>query len=70
MAAPGHHNSQQNHLLDALPDGDYARLKSQLELIPMPLGELLYEPGARLRHVYFHHVHRFPAVRHGGWRVG
>src|ERR1700675_4376894 len=45
----GHHN----HLLDALPAGDYTRLKSHLEVIPMELGEVLYEPGARLRHVFF-----------------
>ena len=42
-----------NHLLDALPVGDYTRLKPHLELIPMALGQVLYEPGARLRHVYF-----------------
>jgi len=51
--APTHHNSQQNHLLDALPAVDYARLRSHLELIPMALGQVLYEPGARLRYVYF-----------------
>jgi CRP-like cAMP-binding protein len=43
----------QNHLLDALPADDYARLKPHLELVPMKLGEVLYEPGARLRYVYF-----------------
>ena len=52
-AAPEHHSSYQNHLLHALPAGDYTRLKSQLELIPMALGQVLYEPGARLRYVYF-----------------
>jgi len=43
----------QNHLLDALPPDDYVRLKPYLELVPMKLGEVLYEPGARLRYVYF-----------------
>src|SRR5690349_24314307 len=52
-AGPEHHGAHQNHLLDALPAGDYPRLKSQLELIPMALGQVLYEPGARLRYVYF-----------------
>src|SRR2546421_13060121 len=52
-ARPEHHRTHQNHLLDALPAGDYTRLKSQLELIPMALGQVLYEPGARLRYVYF-----------------
>ena len=42
-----------NHLLAALPQADYGRLATHLELRPMPLGEVLYEPGERLRHVYF-----------------
>ena len=51
--APASPGPQQNHLLDALPAGDYARLQSHLELVPMALGEVLYEPGGHLRHVYF-----------------
>ncbi len=43
----------QNHLLAALPPADYARLAAHLELTPMLLGEVLYEPGGRLPHVYF-----------------
>jgi CRP-like cAMP-binding protein len=43
----------QNHLLAALPPGDYARLEPHLEPISMKLGDVLYEPGAKLRHVYF-----------------
>jgi CRP-like cAMP-binding protein len=43
----------QNHLLAALPQADYARLAAHLELTPMPLGEVLYEPAERLQHVYF-----------------
>jgi hypothetical protein len=42
-----------NHLLEALPAGDYQRLAPHLELIPMKLGEVLYEPGVQLRYVYF-----------------
>jgi CRP-like cAMP-binding protein len=53
MAAPLRRSPHQNHLLDALPTSDYERLSSRLELIPMALGQVLYEPGARLRHVYF-----------------
>ena len=52
-APPARPSPHQNHLLDALPESDYARLLSHLELIPMALGEVLYEPGGRLRHVYF-----------------
>jgi CRP-like cAMP-binding protein len=44
---------RQNHLLDALPPRDYERVAPYLELIPMGLGDVLYEPGIRLRHVYF-----------------
>ena len=29
------------------------RLLPQLEFVPMPLGEVLYESGSQLRHVYF-----------------
>jgi CRP-like cAMP-binding protein len=53
LATPARQSPHQNHLLDALPAGDYTRIKSHLELIPMPLGEVLYEPGARLQYVYF-----------------
>src|SRR6266581_1987228 len=53
MTAPQRHNPYQNHLLDALPTGDYERLVSHLELIPMRLGDVLYEPGVQLRYVYF-----------------
>jgi CRP-like cAMP-binding protein len=53
LAAAGSPSPHQNHLLDALPTADYERLVSHLELIPMPLGEVLYEPGVKLRYVYF-----------------
>ena len=52
-AAPAPHSPHQNHLLDALPKGDYERLASHLELIPMGLGDVLYESGGELRYVYF-----------------
>lgn len=47
------HNPRQNHLLDALPAAEYERLLPHLELVPMPLGEVLYESGGELRHAYF-----------------
>src|ERR1700720_1397774 len=53
MAAPARHNPHQNHLLAALPASDYQRLASHLELVPMKLGEVLYESGGQLRYVYF-----------------
>ena len=47
------HNPNQNHLLAALPPAELERLAAHLELVPMPLGEILYEPGEQLQHAYF-----------------
>src|SRR6202162_6165082 len=47
------HNPNQNHLLAALPAAEFARLAPHLELVPMLLGETLYEPGGQLQHAYF-----------------
>ena len=44
---------QQNHLLAALPREVQERLFPYLELVPLPLGKVLYESGDALRHVYF-----------------
>jgi len=44
---------RQNHLLGALHTAEYDRLFPALEKVPMPLGEVLYESGGRLQHVYF-----------------
>ena len=43
----------QNHLLGALPAAEFERLAAHLQLVPLPLGEMLYEPGAQLQHAYF-----------------
>ncbi len=43
----------QNHLLSALPTAEFDRLAEHLELVPMLLGESVYEPGGQLQHVYF-----------------
>lgn len=43
----------QNHLLAALPADVRQRLLPYLEEIPMPLGQVLYEAGDKMRHVYF-----------------
>ena len=47
------HSPNQNHLLAALPAAEFERLAAHLELVPMPLGEMLYEPGGQLQHAYF-----------------
>src|SRR5471032_3002140 len=43
----------QNHLLAALLDTDFDRLAPHLEPVMMRLGDVLYEPGGKLNHVYF-----------------
>ena len=52
-AVPAPPDPHQNHLLAALPAGDYERLAPHLELISMKLGDVLYESGSQLRYVYF-----------------
>jgi CRP-like cAMP-binding protein len=52
-AVPRAPSPHQNHLLDALPAADYDRLASHLDLVPLRLGDVLYESGGALRYVYF-----------------
>jgi CRP-like cAMP-binding protein len=44
---------RKNHILDALPHLERERLFPYLKLVSMPLGMVLYESGAALRHIYF-----------------
>lgn len=43
----------QNHILAALNPDVKERIFPYLEETPMPLGKVLYEPGKKMRHVYF-----------------
>ncbi len=52
-AMPSSHRPDQNHLLAALPAAEFGPLVAHLELVPMPLGEILYEPDGALLHAYF-----------------
>jgi CRP-like cAMP-binding protein len=47
------HDPNKNHLLAALLDADFDRISPHLELVPMLLGDVLYESGGKLSHVYF-----------------
>lgn len=47
------HSPTQNRLLAALPAAELDALSARLELVPMLLGERLYEPGEQLQHAYF-----------------
>jgi CRP-like cAMP-binding protein len=51
MASP--HYPQQNHLLAALPQEEYARLRPHLELVPLPLGHVVGQSGGKQHYVYF-----------------
>ena len=53
MLNASRHNPNQNHLLAALPTAEFDRLAPHLELTPMLLGDVLYEPGGQLQHAYF-----------------
>ena len=53
LVTPESDNPRTNNLLAALPDGEWLRWQPNLELVSMPLGQVLYEPGATLTHVYF-----------------
>jgi CRP-like cAMP-binding protein len=51
MSSP--HSPNQNHLLASLPTAEFERVVAHLELVPMLLGAMLYEPGGQLQHAYF-----------------
>ena len=47
------HSPNQNHLLAALASADFEPLDADLELVPMRLGDIVYESGEQLQHAYF-----------------
>lgn len=50
---PTTRSPSQNKLIGALPEADFISLRDMLEPCPLPLGEVLYEPGGKLRYAYF-----------------
>jgi CRP-like cAMP-binding protein len=50
---PVPHSANLNHLLAALPPAEFESLVAYLELVPLPLGKMLYEPGTQLLHAFF-----------------
>ena len=50
---PGFAEPRENFLLAALPDLEWRRWQPLLEQVEMPLGQVLYESGGTLTHVYF-----------------
>ncbi len=47
------HSPTQNHLLAALPTAEFEPIAEHLELVPLLLGQMLYEPDGQLQHAYF-----------------
>jgi CRP-like cAMP-binding protein len=47
------HPPNQNHLLAALATDDFERIAARLELVHLPLGKMLYEPGVQMQHAHF-----------------
>ena len=52
-AIPESYPAKQNALLAALPAADFDRLTPHLMRVPMPLGQMLYQPGLALRRAFF-----------------
>jgi CRP-like cAMP-binding protein len=50
---PAPQSPNQNHLLAALPTAEFERLAPHLEPVELLLGDVLYESGGLLQHVYF-----------------
>ncbi len=46
-------NPRRNQLLASLPPAEWARWQLQLEKVDLSLGQVLYESGSTLSHVYF-----------------
>jgi CRP-like cAMP-binding protein len=50
---PNANQSLGNHLLSVLPEAEWERIGPHMVEVDMPLGQVVYESGDRLRHVYF-----------------
>jgi CRP-like cAMP-binding protein len=53
LSAAEQHRPQQNALLAALSAAECERLANDLELVPLTLGQVLYEAGQTMSHAYF-----------------
>ena len=53
QSIPHQQSSRGNRLLSAMPDAEYRRWEPHLELVEMPLGQVICEPGAELPYAYF-----------------
>ena len=46
-------DARQNRLLAVFPELEWERLRRNLQLVFLPLGSTLYEPGVQLDYAYF-----------------
>ena len=46
-------SAKRNELLAALPTAEWERWRPKLEPVDMQLGQVLYESGGTMSHVYF-----------------
>ena len=44
---------QQNHILALLTEASYSEWAPHFEILDLPMGKVLYEPGSTLSHIYF-----------------
>lgn len=47
------HDEPKNRMLQALTRADYAKLSADLTPVTLSFKEHVYEPGKRIKHVYF-----------------
>ena len=50
---PSAKSPRSNVLLAALPPDDYTRVAATLDLIPLPLKQVIHKPGESIQHTYF-----------------
>ena len=50
---PKVHQPKDNHLLAMLPEAEWERMAPHLVAVDMPLGQVVYESGDPIHHVYF-----------------
>lgn len=53
MTHSRHHSPIKNRLLAALPRSDYQRLLPSFEAVTLDFGDVIYEPGDAIKHIYF-----------------
>lgn len=46
-------SAMSNRILASIPPSEYQRLSEQLDLVRLRFGQVLYEPGKAIQHVYF-----------------